>query len=185
MKYAPLALATLLAACSGSPARYTVPEAEVAGPRVPSIYGTVALREVSLPAYAASEEIHFRGPDAALSSSSDVLWADDPTRAVTGDLARTLGRMTGATVAADPWPFFDRPAATLEVRVSEMLAEADGRFRLAGQFFVAPESGGRGRSGRFAIETPIAAPGGPGEIAAARGQAVHNLAAQIARDGLR
>ncbi|TCP41827.1 PqiC family protein [Rhodovulum marinum] len=185
MNYAPLALAALLAACSASPARYTVPEVEVAGPRVPSIYGTVALREVALPAYAASEEIHFRGPDGALASAPDVLWADDPTRAITGDLARALGRITGATVAAEPWPFFDRPAATVEIRVSDMLAEADGRFRLTGQYFVAPETGRRTRSGSFALEAPIAAPGGPAPIAAARGQAVRDLATLIARDGLR
>ncbi|TCO70821.1 PqiC family protein [Rhodovulum euryhalinum] len=178
-------LAALLAGCSGSPALYTVPEAPVAGPRLPSAYRTVALREVALPAYAASGEIHFRGLDGALTSSPDVLWADDPTRAITGDLARYLGQMTGATVAAEPWPFFDRAQATLELRVSDMLAEADGRFRLAGQYFVAPEHGGRGRSGSFALAIPIASGAGPAAIAAARGQAVRDLATLIAREGLR
>lgn len=185
MKHAPFALAALLAACSASPARVTVPEAPVAGPRVASIHGTVAVREVALPSYAASEEIHVRGPDGALAAAPGVLWADDPTRAITGDLARYLGRMTGAVVAAEPWPFFDRADATLEVRVADMLAEADGQFRLSGQFFVAPERGRRTRSGSFDIAAPIADPGDPAAIAAARGQAVRDLAALIAREGLR
>ncbi|HDR29231.1 PqiC family protein [Rhodovulum sp.] len=189
MKHAPLlalALATLAAGCAGTPPqRYTVPEAPVAGPRLPSAFATIALREVALPAYAASDEIHVRGADGALTPAPSALWADDPARAITGDLAHYLGRMTGATVAAEPWPFFERANATLEVRVSDMLAEAEGRFRLSGQYFVAPEQGRRGRSGSFAITTGIAPGGGPAAIAAARGEALRDLAALIAREGLR
>ncbi|ARC89314.1 membrane integrity-associated transporter subunit PqiC [Rhodovulum sp. MB263] len=179
----PLALA--LSACNGSPERYTVPETAVAGPRLPVAWRSIAIRDVSLPTYAASEEIYSRSASGALSSSSDVLWADDPTRAITQDLARLLAQMTGAQVAAEPWPFFDRAQATLEVRVADMLAEPDGTYRLTGQFFVAPDVGGRNRAAPFAISTPIAAPAGPAEIAAARGAALGELATRIARTGLR
>ncbi|PTW51432.1 PqiC family protein [Rhodovulum kholense] len=179
----PSALA--LAACSGSPDRYTVPDTAVAGPHLPVAWRSVAIREVSLPTYAASEEIYSRSASGALTSSSDVLWADDPTRAITQDLARLLAQMTGAQVAAEPWPFFDRAQATLEIRVADMLAEPDGTFRLTGQFFVAPDAGGRNRAAPFAIAVPIAAPAGPAEIAAARGAALRELATQIARTGLR
>ncbi|SIO02190.1 hypothetical protein SAMN05444722_0141 [Rhodovulum sp. ES.010] len=186
MRYAlPLALAMLTAACGGTPALYTVPDAPVVGPRIPAAYATVALREVTLPTYAASAEIHERGPDGALEPARNVLWADDPVRAMTGDLARHLGRITGATVAAEPWPFFERAQATVEVRIADMLAEPDGRFRLTGQYFVAPESGARGRAGQFALEAPIAEGGGPAAIAAARGRTVRDLAMLIAREGLR
>lgn len=179
------ALAALLAGCSGTSARYAVPDAPVSETRVAVRYGAVAIREVSLPTYASSEEIYRRGPEGALVSSPDVLWADDPVREMTGDLARYLGRITRATVAAEPWPFFERADATVEVRVADMLAEADGRFRLTGQYFVAPDSGARGRSGAFDIEVPIAEAGGPLAIAEARGAAVRDLATQIAREGLR
>ncbi|MBL3552303.1 PqiC family protein [Rhodovulum sulfidophilum] len=179
----PLALA--LTACSGSPERYTVPDTAVDGPRLPVAWRSVAIRDVSLPTYAASEEIYSRSASGALTSSSAVLWADDPSRAITRDLARLLARMTGAQVAAEPWPFFDRAQATLEVRVADMLAESDGTFRLTGQFFVAPDAGGRNRAVPFAISAPIAAPAGPAEIAAARGVALRELATRIARTGLR
>lgn len=174
-----------LAACSGSPDRYVVPPTPDEGSRIAIAYGTVAVREISLPSYAASEEIHVRMPDGALRSSADVLWADDPTRAMTGEVAGMLSRITGAQVAAEPWPFFDRARATVEIRVTDMFAEDGGPFRLSGQYFVVPESGGRGRAARFEIVTPIAPDGGPTAIAAARGVAVRDLARTIARDGLR
>lgn len=173
-----------LAACS-APERYVVPQTPVEGARVPIRYGTVAIREVSLPTYAASEEIQSRGANGAVTSSGSVLWADDPARAITQDVARYLTEITGAQVAAEPWPFFDRAQATVEIRVSDMLAEADGSFRLTGQYFVAPDAGGRGRAAAFALAAPVAPDGGPAAIAAARGQTVRDLALMIARNGLR
>jgi hypothetical protein len=173
-----------LAACS-APERYVVPQTPVEGARVPIRYGTVAIREVSLPTYAASEEIQSRGANGAVTSSGSVLWADDPARAITQDVARYLTEITGAQVAAEPWPFFDRAQATVEIRVSDMLAEADGSFRLTGQYFVAPDAGGRGRAGGFALAAPVAPDGGPAAIAAARGETVRDLSLLIARNGLR
>lgn len=182
---APVLTLVLLAACSGAPARYAVPPAQDPTERVASRWGTVVVRDVSLPSYAASEEIHIRSADGALTSSPDLLWADDPERAVSLDLAGRLARLTGAQVAAEPWPFVERAEASVDVRVVEMLAEEGGTFRLSGQYFVAPDAGGRGRSGMFDIAVPFAPEGGPPAIAAARGQAVRTLAGQIARDGLR
>jgi uncharacterized lipoprotein YmbA len=183
-RHALLPALLVLAACSG-PSSYAVPPAQVAGAHVPIRYGTVAVREVSLPSYAASQEIYSRGADGALTSSSGVLWADDPTRAMTQDVARALAGITGAQVAAEPWPFYESAQAAVEIRVSDMLAETDGTFRLSGQYFVAPEAGGRGRSGQFALSAPVAQPGNPAAIAAARSQTVRDLALMIARNGLR
>jgi len=183
----PLALIALaaLAGCAGSASRFVVPPAPVDQARIPISYGTVVIRNVSLPTYAESEEIHMRGADGALTSSQTLLWADDPVRAVTQDVARYLAQMTGARIAAEPWPFAERAQASVEIRVADMLAEEAGPFRLTGQYFVAPDIGGRDRADGFDLTIPMPVDGGPAAIAAARGQAVRDLARIIARDGLR
>jgi uncharacterized lipoprotein YmbA len=157
----------------------------VAAERVGISYRTVEVLQVSLPTYAASEEIYVRGADGALTSSSDLLWADEPSRAVTLELTRYLSQITGAQVAPEPWPFADRAGARVDVRVEDMYAAADGRFIMTGQYFAAPEAEGRDRSGLFSLSAPIAGEGGVAAIAAARGQVVRDLAAEIARRGLR
>ncbi|MHA6326393.1 PqiC family protein [Roseivivax sp. CAU 1753] len=181
-RIAAFGVVALLAACSGE-ARFAspvvLPEA-----RVSSSFPSLEVSEVTLPTYAASEDIYVRGADGAISPAGP-LWADIPARAITLELARDLGTITGVTVAPEPWPFRPFPAATVDVRIEEMLATAEGVFRLSGQYFIAPEAGGRAASGQFSIEEPIL-----GEdlsataIAAARGRAVARLAELIAREGL-
>jgi len=70
-----------LAACSGPTARYPVPQPEITE-TIGISFGSVEVRDVSLPAYAASDEISRETAEGALSSSSSVLWADAPDRAV-------------------------------------------------------------------------------------------------------
>lgn len=179
-----LAALGILAGCGSDALRYSVPPAPVASERIGIAYRSVEVLEVSLPTYAASEEIYVRGADGALTSSSDLLWSDDPARAVTLELTRYLAQTTGAQVAPEPWPFSDRAAARVDVRVEDMYA-AGTSFIMTGQFFAAPESGGRDRSGLFSLSAPIAEDGGAAAIAAARGQVVRDLASEIARRGLR
>lgn len=174
----------LLAGCGDNALRYSVPAVPVTQERIGINYRSVEVLAVSLPSYAASEEIYIRGADGALTSSSDLLWSDDPSRAVTLELTRYLGQITGARVAPEPWPFAERAGARVNVRVEEMFAEP-GRFVMTGQFFGAPEDGGRDRSGLFSLSAPIPEGGGAAAIAAARAQVVRDLAAEIARRGLR
>ena len=180
-----LLVTVLLAACGGTVERYAVPAptTDAAMPSLSSRYATIEVRQVSLPTYAASEEIASRSDTGAITSNKSLLWADEPSRAMTLELARMLGVMTRAQVAAEPWPFLDRASAQLDVRVEEMVSDADGTFRLSGQYYVAPYSGVGGRSGLFSITTPVTGEGA-GAIAAARGAAVRQLAEQIARQGL-
>lgn len=182
--FAMIATVLALAGCGGSPdARVAVPRADVTD-RQRIAYGTLSLREVSLPTYAAAEEIHVAGADGVIGPGDGLLWADEPGRAITLELSRYLTQITGARVAAEPWPFVDRPEAELELRIEEMLAHADGTFHLSGQYFVAPENG-RDRAELFALVTPIGGEFTAQDIAAARGAAVRRLAAQIAAKGLR
>lgn len=176
---------TALAACGGpGPDRFSVAPPEVAQ-SVRIAYGSVLLRDVSLPAYAASDEIHVRTETGALTSSSELLWSDSPERAVTLGLARDLARLTGARVASEPWPFEMRPAATLEVRMEDLVATTDGSFRATGQYFVGTETGVRERAGLFDLSVPYDPAAGPAAIAAARGQLILDLATLIAREALR
>ena len=180
-----IALATLIAltACGTDADRYAVtPPAVTQSIRIG--FGSVEIRDVSLPSYAAADEIHQQVEGGILKSSTSVLWADAPERAIALDLSRNLSKLTGARIASDPWPFEAFPDARLEVRFEELLPAADGVFRASGQYFVAVEEG-RERSGLFELAVPFALDGGPTAIAAARGQIILDLAEFVARNGLK
>jgi hypothetical protein len=173
----------LLAACGAAPARLAVPPA-TAPAQGPVGFATVEVIEASLPAYAEGEDI-FVQSGLALEPVGAV-WADDPTRAFTLDLARALGEASGARVVPEPWPFDEPAEARLDVRVAEMVADASGAFLLRGQYLVASQDGSeRDRAREFRISVPLAAEAGPAAIAVARGQATAALAQQIAAGGLR
>ncbi len=172
----------LLASCGQPSVRYAA--APVAsGDRISIGLSKLEVREVSLPAYARSEEIWREAENGALTSDAATLWADDPARGVTMELSHHLATMSGARVAAEPWPFEDLPQARLVVRVQEMVAGADGQFRISGQYFVAHLEGGRDRSGEFDIAAPFSVDGGAPAIAGARAAAVRDLARLIADRG--
>lgn len=182
---APLMGVCLLAltACSGADIRYATPPVNPSE-RISSRYQSLEVVEVTLPTYAADENIAVQGPDGAITTLG-ALWADDPARGLTLQLARDLANITGATVAPAPWPFRDFADAKVDVRVEEMVATAAGTFRIAGQYFVAPEEEGRPRAGQFEIAVPLPEDAGAVQIAAARGAASLLLAEEIARKGLR
>lgn len=176
-------MAFALAACTVSD-RYVAPTPQTTQSQ-PIAFRAVELREVSLPAYAASDEIAVLDADGRIASGGAVLWADTPDRAVALELTRHLSQITRARVASAPWPFEAFPDARLDVRFETFVARADGQFEAAGQYFVAVPDGGRERSGFFRLTVAYDIDGGPAAIAAARGQIVLELAAFIARDGMR
>ena len=173
----------LLAAC-GSPERFTVAPPAITE-KTPIAFASVEVRDVSLPSYAAADEIHTQLEDGTLVSSSDVLWADAPERAVALEISQNLARITGRRIASEPWPFEAFPSARLEVRFAELVASANGIFRTSGQYFVGVTDGRRERSGLFELAVPFDPDGGPNAIARARGQLILDLSTYIARNGLR
>ena len=189
MSHRLLALAVLapLAACGPGPLRLTVPPAATEA-RVAIGFATIEVLDVSLPTYAEGEEIYLQGPGGAL-VQADAIWADDPARALTLDLARSLGELTDARTAPEPWPFEEPAQAQVDVRVAELVAqvsEGEGRFLMRGQYFVASQDGsGRDRAREFSVSAPLAPGAGPAAIAAARAQATLALAQEIASEGLR
>lgn len=180
-----LALALLTACGSTGPVRYSAPKIPVSD-RISIPQRTVAVREVSLPAYATAEQVSMADASGALREQGESLWADDPVREVTLELTGALGRLTGRTVAADPWPFRDEPDAVVDVRIEEFVARSSGSFLARGQYYVAQSDAGRSdRARQFEIVEPFNPDGGVPAIAAARSRAVAQLARQIARNGLR
>ncbi|WP_425074113.1 PqiC family protein [Sagittula sp. S175] len=184
MKYAYLLLPLALLACGKTEPRFDAPPV-AAFEKVSTRYARIEVAAVTLPVYAQGEEIHTRNASGAILPLGP-LWADEPSRAVTLQVARDLDAITGRLVAPEPWPFRDYPDVKVDVRVQDFYATERGTFRIAGQVFVAPEEGGPDRAKTFEIETAI--PGekpGPAQIAAARSAAVSELSVFIAKNGLR
>lgn len=178
-----LLLPLILMAC-GSPERFAVSTPEISQ-KTSIAFASVEVKDVSLPSYAASDEISLRNAEGTLISSSDVLWADAPDRAIALELSRNLSRLTGRRIASEPWPFEAFPDARLEIRFAELVATTAGSFETSGQYFVAVSDGRRERSGLFDLSVQFDPKGGPNAIAGARGQLILDLAQYIARNGLK
>ena len=188
--------ALALAGCGGQPVLFSTPSAGVTvhgrpadpGGLIGIPYASVEVREVSLPTYAEAEEIFFEGMGGTLMPIEGAEWADMPSRAVTLDLVGVLGAVTGARVAAEPWPYEAFPDARVEVRATRMSAGGDGVFRLSGQYYVADlrtdVETPRDRSMRFEIAVPYEMEAGVAAIADARSRAVRDLAREIAAEGM-
>jgi len=171
----------LVAACASTPAHrldFSPIQSEL---KIRAVAGSVMLRTVSLPTYAASEEIALEVAPGIIGTDANILWADDPERAVTLAMTQQLDGILNATVGPDPWPFVGLPDVAVDVRVAQMLAGADGVFRLSGQYFVGGDGiDFRNRSHSFDISEPLNGTGAPA-IAQAQARSVLKLSEDIAR----
>lgn len=173
-------LAALLIACSGSTPRLDM--AHISSElRLRAAVSTAIIRTVSLPTYAAAEELSIETDDGLISADNGILWADDPARAVTLALAHQIGDITRAKVGPDPWPFVGLPDVAVDVRVTRMITGVDGMFDFEGQFFV----GGDGidypsSTNSFAYQMPVTT-ATPAGIAQAQARALLALSEKIAR----
>ena len=160
-----------IAGCGDNDARYllTTPAPQQQA-RVP--LSTIEVREVMLPAYASAAEIMLQDADGSLRPMARSVWADDPVRALTLALACNLDAASTATAMSEPWPL-ERPAdVRIDVRIEHMVAQADGQFRLAGQYSIAsPDYVVRESINRFDILRPMRDTT-PGAVAEASGAAV-------------
>lgn len=178
-----------LAACSGPVTQVAVPPV-ASDLRLRPVVGSLEVRDLSLPRYAASDGVVQAGPDGGIDTLPSTVWADTPERALTLRLVDALGRITGARVASEPWPFAEPPAASVTVRVTDALgqpgtADAPGRFVMRGSYAIAPVAGDLSdRSGGFDIVVPLtdASPQAlAGAQSAALGELAETLAGRIAR----
>ena len=184
------AIALSLAACGGPPATRYLIEAAPASDQAPVRLRvrSIELRDVVLPAYGEGSQILREGSAGALVPIAGAEWADGSSSAITAELARRLDLRSSATVAAEPWPLADPADLRLELRLTSVVARADGRFQLAGQF-AAASMDGRAREfiERIDISVPMAGQPDDGRseaavIADAYGRALEALAeAMLAR----
>lgn len=174
-----------LAACAGPVTQVAVPPVQT-DLRLRPIIGSVELRDLSLPRYAAADDVVRGGADGGIGALPGAVWADTPERALTLRLADALEAITGARVAAEPWPFAEPPSASVTVRVTDALGQAGaddapGRFVLRGRYAIAPVAGDLAdRAGRFDIAVPLA-DDSPMALATAQSAALGQLAETLAR----
>jgi uncharacterized lipoprotein YmbA len=175
-----------LAACGPAPLLIAVPPLG-AGDRVDVGFETIEVIQIELPTYAESDDIYVQQAGFALSRAGGALWADEPSRALTLEVARLLNEITDARAAPEPWPYDEAAAARLDIRVAEFAADlARGAFVIRGQYFVAAgDESGRDRAREFLALGRLPPEPGPAAIAAARSEATIALARQIAAEGLR
>ncbi len=175
-----LALAALaLAACGGRPDYYLTPP-PVAAAGTTSVLGSVAVADISLPAYAETVEIAVLTDTGAVQLSKNALWADTPRRALTRHLVAALQSRVNAQIATEPWPAFDSPSLRLEVFVDRMIGAPEGPFQFSGQYVIVSSTSGRVvSSDRFAVTLTAETPGYQGLIDA-HARAIEALADRIA-----
>jgi len=172
-------LLAALAACSSTITRLDMPS--VTSDRdLRALVGSVKVQTVSLPTYAATEEIALETAPGIITSDGELLWADDPQRGVTLQITRQLDDILTATVGPDPWPFAGLPDVTVDVRIAEMLGSVDGTFTLAGQYYIGGDGiDFRESSDDFNIVVAMATPD-INAVAAAQATALLQLSEQIA-----
>lgn len=168
-----------LAACSGTATLldYTPVSSSL---NLQAYVGSAMVQTVSLPSYAAAEEVSVETAPGRI-TSSDLLWADAPERAMTLKVARHLDAILTATVSPDPWPFPGLPDVIVDIRVADMVARADGLYHLTGTYYIGGDGiDFRNTSSAFDIALPLAS----AEISAvadAQARAVLQLSESIAR----
>ncbi|MEL7463675.1 MAG: PqiC family protein [Pseudomonadota bacterium] len=172
------AAALILAACAApvETRQYLLatPEASTALGPTPAI----GLRELAMPLYARRQEIALLGPDGAIVSSPDHIWADDLARASTRLIARRLG--AGGEVYAEPWPLGADPQLLVAVEVDRFVGALGGETVLEGEITVSRiDDRGRPLRRSFAIRTTAAGPG-HGDLVRAYSEALAMLAEDIA-----
>jgi len=191
-------IAILVAGCS-DPEQYVI-ETSPSEVKVRAAVKRILVRTVSLPTYAAAEEIAFQDETGAIRANKTGLWADEPERATTLVISRHLNQMTSSTVAPEPWPLGETPQAVVDIRVEQFLATNRATLRLSGQYFLGGEeestseltdeelaAGKRPRrtfpskSRLFDIQVPLPGEGLPA-LAAAQSAALRILSEKIARD---
>ncbi len=178
--------ALALAGCGGNeaatlgPAFHLLPAAPPPQPLTPPLTLEVALREVRLPRYAVDERLSVLQPDGVARREEYQRWAEDPTRAVSQNLAEALRRATGGPVALEPWPSGFQPDRRVEVEFVRLIGAPDGPFEATGTWRVLEGARGREIQSRPFQINLTAGPGFPG-LMAAHAAALGKLAEELAQ----
>lgn len=168
-----------LAACS-TPDRVAL-TAQPSTLQLRPLISSAMVRTVSLPAYAAAEEVSREAAAGLITSNDEILWADAPDRAITLVIAQSLADILNTDVGPEPWPFLGLPDVSIDIRVTRIIAGADGAFHLSGQYYVGGDGiAYRNSAERFDISVPMTDQS-VGSIADAQAAALLTLSEDIAR----
>lgn len=193
------ALAALMVTGCGETGPQYLLESPSSDLRVRAAVGTLLVRTVSLPSYAADEQIAYQDTDGAVRTRDVGLWADQPERATTLNISRQLNAMTSAKVAPEPWPLPEPPQGVVDIRVETFITTRENTFVLSGQYFIGseiPDPIQPSDPDKSLIELPAPLPDkarvfdivipmpdqATGSIATAQAAALKGLSEQIARD---
>ena len=181
MRHLPTLALAALAACGSTVTRL---EAPVPAPALSlaSRVGSVVVRDVTLPTYAAGEELALETEPGVITSDGDLLAADDPSRAITLAVAGRMDSILGAVVSPEPWPFPGLSDVIVDIRVSQALGSAvTGTYTLAGQYFIGGDAIDYPLTAEtFSIQIPLRTRDIPGAVQA-QAIAVSQLSEEIAR----
>ncbi|MFV0474218.1 MAG: membrane integrity-associated transporter subunit PqiC [Pikeienuella sp.] len=181
MRHLLSALALLaLAACAGAePPQLFLLDAPAPARAGAADGRIVGLREIGLPLYARRVQIASQGENGVILADDANRWAEDPPRAATRLVARTLSAIRGAAVYPDPWPQGAAPDLVATVEVDRFLGALGGEVRLEGQLTLS-EAGRRAgaKTETFSISAPVAG-ADHAALAAAYGAALAALAERI------
>ncbi|MBM7067262.1 membrane integrity-associated transporter subunit PqiC [Actibacterium sp. 188UL27-1] len=180
-RFAMLLLISVVAGCGGAPDQllFQTPSSEL---KVRPSVRTVEVMQVSLPTYAEAQEISVQNEGGTLEQVPGILWADEPARALTNGMVRLLSSITGARIAAEPWPLDGLPEAELTIRVEQLAVLQQGQLRLSGQYGLRYDNTGRrGKLRLFDITVPLVSTSLT-SISAGYTEAWTQLAEKIARD---
>lgn len=119
----------------------------------------VGLREARMPRYAVDERLSVLQPDGVALREEYQRWAEDPTRAVSQNLAEALRAASGAAVALEPWASGFIPDRRVEVEFTRLIGSPGGVLEAAGVWRVL-----EGQRGRELLSEPfrLDIPAGPG-----------------------
>lgn len=139
---------------------------------------TIEVLEVSLPLYMQGQDIPVMDETGAIKTSDGAVWADDPARSISLNLAESLSRLSGGIASVEPWPLDEPALKRLDVRVKTLLANNLGILEFRGQYFLTPDDGSKPKVDWFNIAVPMRALDAR-SIAHATGIATQQLAREI------
>ena len=181
MKLLPILALAALAACGSTVTRLEAPAAAPAL-SLTSRVGSVVVRDVILPTYAAGEELALETEPGVITSDGELLAADDPSRAMTLAVASRMDAILNAVVSPEPWPFPGLSDVIVDIRVSQALGSAvTGTYTLAGQYFIGGDAIDFPMTAQsFSYQIPLRTRDIPGAVQA-QSIAVAQLSEEISR----
>lgn len=96
----------------------------------------IGLEEFSLPSYGDGDKIVTVVDDGRIHRDDANRWAEQPAKALTRVVSRSLGRYLDANVVIEPFPRGFDPDLRVMVRFDQFLRGQEGRPELGGQFFL-------------------------------------------------